>query len=204
MGYPLVNTTVFSTGNLQHSHQALLTTQAGTTISFIPTSAVDEINAINIIELSLLKDSRHGKRSITSQPLPREALCGLADNNKLISSNANIKQEPICKMCSSTLCRCSTAMDNISDHNLLNIKTKYEENMLISLPTSPLSEVDVKSNKIYSSRMPVATSNALSLCSSRDSMPSCSSSNRSLNTSSCVVKESVASDCSTRRSATGT
>ena len=199
MGYPLVNTTVFSTGNLQQAHQALLTTQAGTTISFIPTSAADEINAINIIELSLLKDSRHGKRSITSQPLPREALCGLADNNKIISSNANIKQEPICKMCTSTLCRCSTAIDNISDQNLSNIKTKYEENMLINLPTSPLSEVDLKSNKIYSSKMPVATSNALSLCSSRDSMPS-----RSLNTSSCVVKENVASTCSTRRSTTGT
>ena len=132
MGYPLVNTTVFSTGNLQHSHQALLTTQAGATISFIPTSAVDEINAINIIELSLLKDSRHGKRSITSQPLPREALCGLADNNKLISSNANIKQEPTCKMCASTLCRCSTPMDNIGDHNLLNIKTKYQEFLFYS------------------------------------------------------------------------
>ena len=199
MGYPLVNTTVFSTGNLQQAHQALLTTQAGTTISFIPTSAADEINAINIIELSLLKDSRHGKRSITSQPLPREALCGLADNNKIISSNANIKQEPICKMCTSTLCRCLTAIDNISDQNLSNIKTKYEENMLINLPTSPLSEVDLKSNKIYSSKMPVATSNALSLCSSRDSMPS-----RSLNTSLCVVKENVASTCSTRRSTTGT
>ena len=92
----------------------------------------------------MLKGNRLGKRSISisSQPMESQCSSSLQTNNKNIITEVNqvtfkdnkiIKQEPICKLCTSSFCSCSMSPGQTTK------KAKYEEGLMVNLPKIPVT-----------------------------------------------------------------